>query len=204
MKKITILIIAVLISANVEARRGQARDIPAVIYFHDGTQIEGFVRPLAVDAKRVEYRAERGGRIERFQSNSISRIRRYDEESESFAEIVWLPWITTNRSGSMTRQLKPRWLTVVIVGPVTLYRLSSPSTHHYLVKKENEEVPKLISMVHLARNAAGGPTLSATGWRYFENSYPELAERIRNGEYRNTSADVRAVIHEYNARAGQR
>jgi hypothetical protein len=90
---------------------------------------------------------------------------------------------------------------VVIIGHVNLYRFFDGGSL-YLAKREDEVAPVVIAsatdMVNIGRSH-----LFSVGWRYFEN-YPELAERIRNREYRNTSADVRAIVHEYNARASQR
>ena len=202
MKKIIVLFVAILISANVEARRNQPQDIPVTIYFHDGTQREGFLRPLAVDATRVEFRSERGGRVERFESSSIERIRRYDEDDESFGEAVWLPRILVSISGNV-RERGPRWLTVLVVGPVTLYRVFEGGMSHYFAKRENESTPRRIASGTDMTNI-GGTVLRNNGWKFFEDTYPELAERIRNGEFENTSADVRAIVHEYNFRAGQR
>jgi len=199
MKKIMILLVAISIVASAEARRGQPRDIPVTIYFHDGAQLEGFLRPFAVDARRVEFRSERGGRVERFESNSIERIRRYDEDG-SFGEVVWLPRIWLDRRGNR-REWAPVWLNVVIVGHATLFSRGLT----YSAMREGESIPIVLAIA--SENISGSMrhlTLSNVGWKFFEDTYPELAERIRNGEYGNTPADVRAVIHEYNFRAGLR
>jgi len=208
MKRIIILLIAVLISANVEARRGQGRDAPATIHFHDGTQVEGFLRPFAVASQRVELRAERGGRAERFESRDIASIRFFDDEEDAYAILVFRPWI---RAVGATRQQSAHWVNVLITGPVTLYRFTVTQrqggatfiTDSYLARRENEDVLTLITMVNRGATVFGRSHLVALGWQYFE-SYPELAERIQNREFNNTSADIRAIIHEYNFRAGQR
>jgi len=206
MRKVIVLLVAILISANVEARRVDARSIqprytPVTIYFHDGTQREGFVRPLAIDARRVEFLYERGGSVQQFESNTIKRIRRYHEEG-AFGEVVWLPRSLVSASGNV-RERRPRWLSVVVMGHVTLYRLFEGGLAHYFARREGESTATRIANGVGTRNP-GGPNLGNVGWKFFQDSYPEMAERIRNGEFSNMSADIIAIIHEYNFRAGLR
>jgi len=199
MKKIIILFATVLIATSADARRNQPRDTPVTIYLHDGTQLEGFVLPFVAEARRIEFRYERGGRIQRIESASIQRIRRYNEEDNSFAEVSWLPRIFISTSGNV-RERGPRWLTAVIIGPITLYSLLEGPFTIYFLKREEDVAP--VGAIG-ARAGSERLALPSPIWKFFE-SYTELLERIRNEEYRATSADIRAVVHQYNFRASQR
>ena len=197
MKKITILIVAVLISATVHARN---KDIPATIYFHDGTQVEGFIRPVKIEDKKISFKAEKRSKVQKFDSKSIARIRSFSQEDDSYAEIVYLPHYPMRVAIRPNAKLKkPTWLNVLIDGPVSLYFANS----FYLVKREDELGPTAITFIHPNTIHIGATPIERTGPKYFAD-YPELAEKIRNREFRNSREDIRAIVHEYNAWAGRR
>jgi hypothetical protein len=198
MKKLVVLIIATFTAIS-----AYADYFPAVIYLLDSTQIECLMNHPKIDAKTITYKISKKSKAEKVESKLIEKIRILFEDSGDYTELQYLScynmglyWKTSKKAG------KPTWLTVLIEGPVTLYLAESfmrgggplrtdVSFTYYICKRKNENVATIITMP----KTVGGSPLAHVGPIYFAD-YPELAERLKNKEFKDSQ--IEKVVNEYN------
>jgi len=138
MKKITILLVVVSVTVFAYAYQ------PATIFLNDDTQKEGLVEWPNVDARSVNFRADRSSRVQRVSSDEV-RLVRFLREDGSFLDVE-----RVQVNASVTNNPLRRWhfLSVVERGPVTLYyvamtHISRTHRHevpHYFARREGEAV----------------------------------------------------------------
>ena len=198
MKKLTFLLVVLSVATLTYAYE------PATIFLHNDTQLEGFVEWPNVDARSVNFRADRSSRVQRVSSNDI-RLIRFLREDGNFLDIE-----RVQVNASVTNNPLRRWhfLSVVERGPVTLYyivvrnvsRSHVTNIPHYFAKREGEAVAQ-----YMWYNQAGvlNDPFRRIGSNFFETN-PSISEKIRNKEEGYTHRDIVQIVREYNAWASTR
>jgi hypothetical protein len=169
----------------------------ATLYFIDGTERSGFANLITSDCKHVVFRETQSGKSEKIPSSGLRTITYSNEKEKHEYDRIYV------YAGISQKRVKgPYWLKVVKRGFASLYtvdvHMAGGQYSHgakftdFYIMREGERAAKLISTV-AAMNS--NSVFRSNAPKYFSD-YPELAEKIRDREYKYN--DLEIVVDLYN------
>ena len=183
---------------NVQAQKF----LKAVIFQHDGTQINCLARLPVMSEKTIRYQIDNNSKTQKMRSKDIRSIC-YFLRGNKTLEIEYLRYVSFfEMSYNMHQVSAAEWIEVLERGDMTLYFTQETArsgqrksfTYHYYVKRENEEHATEIAYL---RYRNGFLIYRMETGDYFADA-PDLEKKIENREEGYTAKDIVDIVKEYN------
>jgi len=185
--------------ANVQAQKF----LPAVIYQHDGTQVNCLARLPAMYEKTVRFKMDDNSKVQKLRGEDVRSVT-YSLRGNNTLEIEYLRYTSVFETGyNMQNEFTTDWIEVLVRGEMMLYFIQEASrsgqrksyTYHYLVKKENDDFATEIAYL---RYKNGFLIYRMEAGDYFADA-PEIDKKIKNREEGYSAKDIVNIVQEYNA-----
>ncbi|MDP2187242.1 MAG: hypothetical protein Q8J69_01035 [Sphingobacteriaceae bacterium] len=104
--------------------------VPVILYLTDGSELEGYVKPIVVGANSLTFSADPRGKLQRMRLKNVYRIKTSNGSTDFTYEVVNL------RKRFMNRSLGLHVLFLEEAGFMTLYSFEHSRIHYeYFIKK---------------------------------------------------------------------
>jgi len=183
---------------NVQAQKF----LKAVIFQHDGTQINCLARLPDMSETSIRYKIDDNSKTQKIKSKDAKSICYYLRGNKTL-ELEYLRYISLfeliyNRHNVFAAE----WIEVLERGDITLYFTQESSrsgqrktfTYHYYVKRENEDYATEIAYVRYKNDFL---IYRMETEDYFAD-IPDLEKKIENREEGYTAKDIVNIVKEYN------
>ena len=194
-----LIIFLVFFCVNVQAQRF----IKAVIFQHDGTQINCLARLPDASEKTIRFKIDENSKTQKLKSKDIKTVCYYLSGDKTL-EIEYLRYISFFEMSYIRQEVfAAEWVEVLVRGDMMLYYILESSlsgqrkynVYHYYVKRENEEYATEIAYVRYVKDFL---IYRMEAGDYFADA-PEIERKIDYREEGYTPKDIVNIVQEYNA-----
>ena len=189
----------IVFCVNVQAQKF----LKAVIFQHDGTQINCLARLPSMYEKTVRFKVDNNSKVQKVKGEDVKSVRYYLRGNNTL-ELEYLRYTSFFEiSNNMQNDFTTEWVEVLVRGDMMLYFIQEASRsgqrksyiYRYFVKRKNDDYATEIAYI---RYKNGFLIYRMEADDFFADA-PEIEKKIKNGEEGYSAKDIVSIVQEYNA-----